>query len=489
MAAAATIADKKDWAPDLFAYLWSLLAPLAGRIATEGWDATRTREFSPIRELLENAGAGAVPTDVINYLTGTVDPFSVIPTIPSANLPYRWFVVAQSIDLLFERIHPRSRDLAVPASSSLATFRCHRAEFGHYSQKTDHGIVVPKSPLAQGAMAHRNSSGGDAIEGFFEFLVRMPPEKIGGRYAVEFVLPPFHRFAPTSNFRVGFVPLVQRLDELVATATTRGARQYLDIRPSNLAKAILISRAQEATAHLCKLEVDIAIFPELCVDEEIRRAIADVLRAASAAKPSVVIAGSGLVSSGGAHAFNQAIVFDASGSEVWHQEKLNHYDMAADNRKKYGLPSVKGHEGSTHREDCETGNVLRFCEHPFWGRLVSLICEDLQQTAPGGMACEILRPDWIFAPIFDGPITIGRWSHRRGWDLAERAGAKVVVANSMALVDLAADPMAPRGVGLCIDGYEARRAKVVHAQLDSKGGTLVEVVAWDPNTWAPVTIA
>jgi hypothetical protein len=74
-------------------------------------------------------------------------------------------------------------------------------------------------------------------------------------------------------------------------------------------------------------------------------------------------------------------------------------------------------------EDIATHPALLVHDLPDLGRVVILICEDLEQQVPGDIVFK-LRPDLIVTPVLDIAQSPGRWTHRRAMEIARRTGAR-----------------------------------------------------------------
>lgn len=88
--------------------------------------------------------------------------------------------------------------------------------------------------------------------------------------------------------------------------------------------------------------------------------------------------------------------------------------------------------------------------------------------------------------MLDASLRVGRWTHKRGWDLADKFIHRMVVANS-AILHARARRTNPKldadcGIGLCIDGTEPRRFHIASVTL-SDPSPMHQVVAWTPGSW------
>jgi hypothetical protein len=138
-------------------------------------------------------------------------------------------------------------------------------------------------------------------------------------------------------------------------------------------------------------------------------------------------------------------------------------------------------------EDAAPGAELVVCDLHGLGRVMTLICEDLEQQVPGGDLALALRPDWILTPVLDVNQTVGRWTHSRSIEIARKTLSRVVVsccatlgvrmANGTTLAATAQEIQ----TGICFDGAEDRRVKLVV----SNGALAPDrtLVKWDSAAW------
>ncbi|MGK9055250.1 hypothetical protein [Neorhizobium petrolearium] len=139
-------------------------------------------------------------------------------------------------------------------------------------------------------------------------------------------------------------------------------------------------------------------------------------------------------------------------------------------------------------EDCATGQELIVCDVLGLGRVMVLICEDLEQQTPGGDVALHALPDWILTPVLDVSLAFGRWEHRRAIEIGRKTLSRFVVSCS-AILEVRSlgkdkltetEPNATR-TGFCFDGSEDLRAHHVET-----GGAAAEdhmLVEWNPRNW------
>ena len=263
------------------------------------------------------------------------------------------------------------------------------------------------------------------------------------------------------------------------------------------APELLEARARALVAALERQQVAVAVLPELVVSpaavKALQAALRESLGRAEGSCVRLVVAGSGL--SEERHdatglAYNECVVLGAGGRVLWRQRKVNHYAMSCQNMEHYGLHPCIQPDRRDHVEDVQTGRVVELRDGRL-GRLMVLICEDLAQAEPADVLLAGLGPEWVFTPVLDGELTVGRWIHQRAWPNADRFHTNTVVATSLVLPlrDTRArpDPGLPYAVGLCVSAQQARRVALLRVSLDDPQPR-VATVDWRPTDWDSATI-
>ena len=140
-------------------------------------------------------------------------------------------------------------------------------------------------------------------------------------------------------------------------------------------------------------------------------------------------------------------------------------------------------------EDIAAARTLTVCDLPNAGRIIVMICEDFEQLAPTGILAEATKPDWIFAPVLDVSLDLGRWPHQRCMEIGRRSLSRIVVTSSTtlsvrrdgkkALADMEPDKV---GFGILYDGHQGRRVKRVVPDLTCVSPQVV-FLDWDSSAW------
>lgn len=195
----------------------------------------------------------------------------------------------------------------------------------------------------------------------------------------------------------------------------------------------LAARAASATQAACDQDVDVLVFPELVVPDEVVRAISWVLQSNArrgAHTPRLTVAGTfGRLHRNGRR-YNQAIVLDGSGAELHRQRKMHAYEMYPHEQKKYGLEALFG--GVPRQEDFDISpRQLAFFDSRAAGyRTAVLICEDANQPNPGRQAAAAWHATMVLVPVMAGALEENSWCWNTAEYFAADAGALTVVANS-----------------------------------------------------------
>lgn len=485
--------DHIDWVPDVFACLWLTLERDIRRIVGDAWVHQRPAELESFIDLLVRAPDGGLPPEIQRYLQGT-DPLhpSLRFSVPGQDWTRRAFVVAQSIDLAFEAIRPKAprvRGLRT-ADGGLGAFKDRRLEHGSYGRRPDIlGHVIPRGPLHEGR--NRVGGSGDNLETQFAHLAVIPPKALGSAYGLNVRVLPRRSGAVIPDVgRIGFVPLAEQADDLrFHPIKPADGGAFLDALPVD--EAILADRAVDALARLAAGGANVALFPELCVGPTARRRIREGLRGMPANSLSLVILGSGISdeSAGDGRFYNECVAVNGRGDVLWRQRKMNGYEMGAVTMTDCGIDHAV--PDMDHREWTRSGDVLELVDTDQGRRLMVLICEDLEQDTPSRTACRLMQPDWVFTPVLDGSLKVGRWTHQRGWDLARKFGQRVVVANS-AILHARARRKEPAtdetcGVGLCVDSAQPRRFHIAEISLSDPSPSW-RIVEWKPERWDVVEV-
>ena len=487
---------------DMFAYLWRVVIPHTNALHTAPWRGRTAREYGALANLARRHGGARVPPRFIDYLAGEPLPFA--SDVPIEAGGERAFTVMLVIDCLANDIHPGSVAISASARApapcrAASHMRQRRWIDGHYGGGIDGtGLVVPKGPLYRRVQDEKAMASGDRLDTQFGSLSLL--EARTDHYSVSLSAVSPKDFAagydpadvPTPV--IGFGPIAEDHDDLSFQSSLRQGRPFLDAKPTDpdalAARTVSVVRSMDS--------VDIILLPELCTSSVAVTAVAlDLSSGATHAggeAPRLIALGSGL--SQGAcpdtgRPYNECAIVDGKGRIIWTQRKLHHFRMSDRRMTQCAIATV----GSVpHAEDVATDAVLQVRDLPHFGRVMVLICEDLEQRAPGGDVAYALRPDWILTPVLDIGQAVGRWTHQRAIEIARLSDTRIVVSNSATLavrqagrsrlVDMAPEDV---GIGLCLEMGGQRRLRVVTA-TDCATPPVRAQVPWTPDDWSEWSI-
>lgn len=473
---------------ELFAKLWIQVGPHAGSVRAAPWPDKGARECAPLTALILGGSGPNVPEEVVAYLAGGDPGFPY--TVAPDDLDRRAFVVMCALDVAAMEIHPsmltRVGASATVVSPTLVFMKQKRASTGFYGEYSTYRT------LPKGRLTHRHAdpeiddASGANLETHFDYLTVLEP--LGARFTVNVkVVPPRKSPLQAPPTRIGFAPVAEDADDLAFQATVRGKRPYLDARPADPDK--LQGRTTAVVGDLLDRGAELVVLPELVVPA----AAVEALTAALASRPSgdaIVVSGSGLSAEVGRDNlhFNETVVMNGRGRELFRQRKVHPFNMAADRMEKCQVPFAVGHEKKAHLEDIQPDTCIEVCDLHFAGRFMISICEDLEQDVPGGSIARAVRPDWLITPVLDVSQSLGRWTHQRAIEVARKTGSQVVVSCSSTLSvrqnnKASLDEVAPKplGVGLLYEGAN-RKVRVVDAAEDASLPRAI-IAQWDPDNW------
>jgi hypothetical protein len=169
------------------------------------------------------------------------------------------------------------------------------------------------------------------------------------------------------------------------------------------------------------------------------------------------------------HRANYVIILDSTGQEICRQDKLFRWNLNKTQIERYGLDTDLNAKSAEIKENIVGGTEVVVLDLEDIGRVITLICADVNENAPGDWLLAHVRTDWLNAPImdkstcwtFDPKGIHGPWVTRRAYRAACASQCKVVVSNSMTLThrlnrtntQLCKDQIFSQcGIGLLLDG-------------------------------------
>jgi len=183
---------------------------------------------------------------------------------------------------------------------------------------------------------------------------------------------------------------------------------------------------------------------------------------------------------------NYVAVLGPAGELLARQSKITRWDLGKDEQCMLGLGTDPSTRPDCLEEAIEPANQVELIELPGLGRLLILICADMDVDEPGDFLYVNGGLDWVYVPIVDRSRTPSRDGGREDW-IVERAfraatatKACVVVTNSMPLTAISNRTNATRGLSFPMQS-------TCHVALLIEGGeigmpTKEEKVGLDANS-------
>lgn len=474
---------------ELFGTLWLEVVPHQHDVRTTPWHGRWAGEYSAVRDAILAENGADIPQSVEDYIAGRDPGFACQVT----QLTQRAFVVMCALDEAAMYIHPAMRtripSRATRLSGILARMKQDRTAEGHYGKIGDAGFVLPKGHLVSTKpRTNFDEESGADLAHQFSYLSFVPAPS-AGQTIRPIVVPPSKLSVDARSVNsVGMAPIAEDRDDLAFAVSTRLSHPYLDAIPP---VSSLSSRICDTTEAMIDEGAGLIVLPELVTSVSAVTHLADTLRTKARAPTCLIVAGTGPSAANSptnGRPYNEAVIMTASGEELYRQRKLNPFNMAADRMGHCQIDRAAGYEDRNHLEDCAMGTELVICDIIGLGRVIVLICEDIEQENPGGSVCARTFPDWIVTPILDVKLEFGRWTHRRAIEIARKTLSRVVVSCSATLTvrkegygTLEAAPVGAIATGLCFDGMEKLKGRFI-----TVGGTAAgrfDVVEWSAASW------
>ena len=484
----------KEMSPgDLFVTLWE---------AAQSWSpsdrANTTAPSQAFISAIRGALSGSIREEVYQALKSAL----AMPASSEAAFRGQILTAMHEIDKAFYAIHPRAASIAPsqgghsPLPYWLVLAREARQIFGYYSAASGSRLIA-RGPLCR-ASRNPTAANADSLSDRFMALEVVPMVLSQSGREISVV----HKLVPTDAARgvepsrrtghetVVFLPVAEELEDIVKTEIVRGEQRFVDFRAANDFKA-----AERIIHALSSAGVaDIAIASELIVNEDEADKLSDSLLAGSIG-PRILISGSGPTrATKNDQAWNEARILNGCGSELWRQQKIWPAGITKGLAGDYGL-SDPG-DGQI-LEDTAAGDRLTVIDADGIGRCVVLICQDLQARPFTDDLLRLFQPDWVFIPVMDYGVDIGRWSHRRASELSVLSQARFIVVSSLTLArwkgmkktppcGLAIGPASPATVSDEPTFDEERAVRTAHSDPAEKPG--YATLTWRSEGWKKTVV-
>ena len=303
-----------------------------------------------------------------------------------------------------------------------------------------------------------------------------PPRSVDLEYIASFpaVAPP----APQARHKILVAPALHAEAEV---AISVHQERYF-VQPVDLCDR-MDALAKEAFA----AEGTVLFLPEMTLSSGSLTALQAALRkrhgewsAQVGGQPRLIYAIVGVAEPHGDDTRNYVAVLTGTGELITEQDKLSRWDLDSEAQQWLGL----GHVADVLEEAIEPSASVKLLELPGLGRLLILICADMNIGEPGNFLYVNGAIDWVYAPIMDRTWRLKRDGKEEDWivERARRAAiatkGNVVVSNSLPLTlicnrtndehGLSYPPATHCQVGLLLDGRDDRlMSKSLSSELAS----------------------
>lgn len=348
--------------------------------------------------------------------------------------------ILKAVDKQFLAIHPRIGVTATSAAARpplpdwLEAAEAERVLVGSYA-RADDLVLIPRGPLyrpfappeAQSAETMRDRFTALAVAKSVSTQEHRPIKvSIGvvGQSTVTGVRSPLSR----GEERIAFLPIAKEEADLERNATVVGDEKFVSIEPA----AGFDAAAALTAAVLAAGDVDIAIAPEFVIPQTASEAFAGAIAKSAGPRAKLTIAGSGnTVRDAAGQVWNEARTYNDFGTEIWRQRKVWPAGIAEWRANDFGLGPVGATALVFEATQADDQIVVKDIEG--LGRCLILICQDLQTQPLANELIAQYEPDWIFVPILDVGVKIGRWMHTRAYDLSKISQTRFLIASSASM--------------------------------------------------------
>ncbi|HEU5060554.1 MAG TPA: hypothetical protein VFU21_28680, partial [Kofleriaceae bacterium] len=410
------------WLPETVAWLWAALQPdLWRRAYNAGFAPPRTP--AQLAELLDELGfawrdeARALGGRLSPALLGEVARLAAAGPEETRALVYLRFLVA--LDRACDGLSLRAPRIAAHLEPMLAR----RDERGNLAPASQSVVLRRDAP---------NPSGGAALGYYLDNLAVLDAASLAGYRLQVNGLPDACRLATRPGgprLRVAFVPVLRAADQVRFRPVQVGSDPRFTIDLAREHQEAVKSGARDLVAALERERVHIALLPETCVVGEVAEAFRAALvenYAAEAGEPHLRLLVVGVL----AARRNEVWGLSGAGHRLLVQTKQQPWRLDVRQQERYGIVDALRAEAAPcdRDEDLQLeARRISAADDPGFGRLIVLICEDLQRCDPARRIAVDIGPTTVVAPVMDYALTAERWAAAAAAQLANEPGALVMV--------------------------------------------------------------
>lgn len=450
-----------DWLFDLFAIGYDFIAT---RVTPTDLDAKYPDLGRVVGELASTglrsrlvAADGELPPGVVPFLVATSD-WEHVPLFNFESEPFltRLLALLRLIDEVSAGVSYFNFGLSGREWPKVRSFL--RAHHNLLSKNTARKVILKPPPFDGAAWWQAAVAAGwmEPVERgqfhhrIFQNLVRLPEFLDHGVKHIVLRSADDAERDISAPLRVGVIPLVRNMEVRSSVAELipgplrivayRPAEFGVEVEPSRdptAAFAPLFAEVENALPALCRMGAHIILLPELVVPDPILDKVKSLLLSISShgdTTPFLVVAGTfGRRDAASGRLYNEAVILNGRGNELFRQRKMHAYTMHDYEQPKYGLNVLFEDKPRTERMELMP-RVLTVCDSPMLGLRISvLICEDFCQPTPGVEAVRKLRSNLLLSPVMAGNLDKDSGFFQTSSQLALDPESIVVVANSRAL--------------------------------------------------------
>jgi hypothetical protein len=280
--------------------------------------------------------------------------------------------------------------------------------------------------------------------------------------------------------RILFVPVAENADDLDIRPVEVAGTHFAYYGPADRldGAARFLAAIQNNDGH------DLAVAPELVMSVAHSKRISRVLRETQGTPRLLLLGTQNSEESENGQSFNESILVNAVGKELWRQRKIWPAELSADKATLLGLCCPDN--PAPILENNASGREIRVADIDGFGRVVVLICQDAQL----GIASQIIeqyQPDWVLVPVLDCNLAGGRWAHQRALALSANAQSRFLAVTSSTLkwrYGLDTAPVIGMAIGPAVPAATDEMARAAAFVLaDPAQSPAIGTICWGGEGW------